>query len=181
VVDEDEENVKQPLARTAAHLEAIQARIAAKEEAEEEDDEEDEYGAEEGEGEEGEGEEAEVDYGEEEPEESLENPRFVPKEDKYFMHGEKLKNKFNEVELDSFMKLLNVKPHRQWEDNSVHHYKLGAHRYEDDSQHLDPHFHLLGEVERKHAEKIMVQDFRRGAEVRFQVGDKKPAHFNYRF
>jgi hypothetical protein len=28
------------------------------------------------------------------------------------MHGENLKNKFNEIELDSFMKLLNVKPHK---------------------------------------------------------------------
>jgi len=51
------------------------------------------------------------------------------------------------------MKLLNVKPTPQWEDDTTHHYKLGIHTYEDDSQHLDPYFHLLAEVERKAAEK----------------------------
>ena len=97
------------------------------------------------------------------------------------MHGENLKNKFNEVELDSFMKLLNVKPHKQWEDDSVHHYKLGAHTYEDDSQQLDPHYHILGEVERKHAERMMVEEFRRGTEVKFEFGTKRPSHYKYRF
>ena len=69
------------------------------------------------------------------------------------MHNEKLRGKFNEVELDSFMKLLNVKPLEQWEDDTTHHYKVGTHTYEDDSQHLDPYFHLLAEVERKHMER----------------------------
>lgn len=46
---------------------------------------------------------------------------------------------------------------------------------------LDPHFHLLGEVERKHAEKMMVEEFRRGSEVKFVVSEKKPAHYKYRF
>lgn len=79
------------------------------------------------------------------------------------------------------MKLLNVKPHRQWQDQSTHHYKLGQHRYEDDSQMLDPAFHTLSEEERKMAERITTEDFRKGSEVKFAVGDKKPVHRNYRF
>jgi hypothetical protein len=102
-------------------------------------------------------------------------------EDRYFQHGENLRGKFNEIELDSFMKLLNVKPHKQWQDESVHHYKLGVHTYEDDSQHLDPAYHLLGEVERQHADRIVVEDFRKGTEIKFSISEKRPAHFNYRF
>jgi hypothetical protein len=79
------------------------------------------------------------------------------------------------------MKLLNVKPHKQWEDTSVHHYKLGVHTYEDDSQQVDPYYHLLGEVERKHAERLMVEEFRKGTEVKFEFAEKRPAHYNYRF
>ena len=143
------------LARNKTHLELLQAKDAeAEEEAEEEEEEE--------EGEEGdeEGEEGgeEEDYGEEEEEEydfeGIEDLKF---KERYFNHGEHLRNKFNEVELDSFMRLLNVKPYKQWEDKSVHHYKLGVHTYEDDSQMLDPMFHLLGEVERKHADRLLVE------------------------
>lgn len=79
------------------------------------------------------------------------------------------------------MKLLNVKPFKQWEDTSTHHYKLGVHTYEDDSQQLDPFYHLLGEVERKHAERKLVEDFRKGTEVKFEVSEKKPARHSYRF
>jgi hypothetical protein len=57
---------------------------------------------------------------------------------------------------------------------------LGAHTYEDDSQHLDPAFHILAEVERKHQEKIAVEEFRKGSEVKFELS-KRPAHYNYRF
>lgn len=111
----------------------------------------------------------------------MEKIAHAPFEDSYFYRGENLRNKFNEVELDSFMKLLNVKPFKQWQDTSVHHYKLGTHTYEDDSQHLDPNFHLLGEVERKYAERIAVEEFRKGSEVKFEISEKKPAHYNYRF
>jgi len=52
------------------------------------------------------------------------------------------------------MKVLNVKPHRQWEDTSTHHYKLGVHDYEDISQELDPAYHILSEEERKAAERL---------------------------
>ena len=80
-------------------------------------------------------------------------PHAPIKEDRYFNHNETLKGKFNEVEIDAFMKLLNVKPLVQWEDDTTHHYKLGTHEYEDESQHLDPYFHLVAEVERKHMER----------------------------
>lgn len=174
------------LARSKIHRELLEARKAAKEEEEEEEEEE-----EGGEEEEGEGEEAEAEEeGGEEEEETVGEAPFPPMEkighiqmeDKYFYHGENLRNKFNEVELDSFMRLLNVKPHKQWQDTSVHHYKLGAHTYEDDGQQLDPAFHLLAEVERRHAEKLAVEEFRKGSEIKFEVSStKRPAHYDYRF
>ena len=82
------------------------------EEEEEEDDDEDE----DEEGEEGEGDEDED--AEEDEEEEVEDPTAVPddiigqqrRDDRYFNHNETLRAKFNEVELDSFMKLLNIKP-----------------------------------------------------------------------
>ena len=91
-----------------------------------------------------------------------------------------MRNRFNEIELDSFMKVLNVKPFKQWQDESLHHYKLGVHTYEDESQELDPFYHILAEVERKHAERMMVAEWRKGSEVKLEFG-KKPAHVNYRF
>jgi len=181
------EPVEKPFqwARSKSHRELQENKAAEAEAAADAESEE-----EEGEGEEGEGEGEEEPAEEEEEEGGVEEVPYPPKErvphikmeDKYFQHGENLRNKFNEVELDSFMKLLNVKPHKQWQDTSVHHYKLGAHTYEDDSQHLDPAFHILGEVERKHAEKTAVEEFRKGSEIKFEVNDKKrPANYNYRF
>jgi hypothetical protein len=181
---EDVEN-RPMIARSKIHRELLEAKKAEADADADEDEEE-----EEGEGEEGEegGEEeeaAEEGEGEEEPEEEVYPPKdtvaHAPQEDKYFQRGENLRNKFNEVELDSFMKLLNVKPHKQWQDTTTHHYKLGAHTYEDDSQQLDPNFHLLAEVERKYAEKIAVEEFRKGSEIKFEVSNKRPAHYNYRF
>jgi hypothetical protein len=167
-------------ARSKSHRELLESKGAEEEEEEEEEE------AAEGEGE-GEGEEEAA--AEEEEEEAPSDPEYppleklahVPFDDKYFVHGENLRNKFNEVELESFMKLLNVKPHKQWQDTTVHHYKLGAHTYEDDGQQLDLPFHILGEVERKHAEKIAVEEFRKGSEVKFEISEKRPAHYNYRF
>merc|ERR1719263_2761749 len=74
-------------------------------------------------------------------------------------HSEKLRDRYNDVELDSFMKLLNIKPNVQWTENNTHHYKMGVHTYEDDSQQLDPYYHLIAEVERKHMEKKQVLNF----------------------
>jgi hypothetical protein len=169
-------------ARSRTHRDLLDTKAAEAEaeEDEEEEEEEEEGGEEEGGEEEGGEEEGEAE------EEVVYPPAdvisHIPMERGYFMHGENLRNKFNEVELDAFMRLLNVKPHKQWQDTSVHHYKLGVHTYEDDSQQLDPAFHILGEVERKHAEKIAVEEWRKGSEVKFEVSDtKRPAHYNYRF
>merc|ERR1712100_239388 len=117
---------------------------------EDEDEDDDEEG---GEGDEEEEEEEEDEEPEDEnavPEEIVAGP---PQEDRYFMHNETLRGKYNEVELDQFMKLLNVKPIPQWQDDTTHHYKVGVHAYEDEAQQLDPYYHLLAEVERKHAER----------------------------
>jgi hypothetical protein len=46
---------------------------------------------------------------------------------------------------------------------------------------LDPQFHILSEAERKEAEKQKIRDWRKGQEIRFSVGNKKPLHYNYRF
>jgi cobalamin biosynthesis protein CobT len=123
------------LARSKAHKELLESKMV-----EEDEDEEEEEESEEEEGEE-EAAEEEAEEAAEEEEEAVEEEVYPPPqqvahaalEDRYFQRGENLRNKFNEVELDSFMKLLNVKPHKQWQDTSVHHYKLGVHTYEDDS------------------------------------------------
>ena len=151
------------------------------------EEEEDEDYDEEGEGEEGEGEGEEEygdygDYGEEveewNPKEKIASIELA---DRFFLRGDKLRKDYNEVELGNFMKLLNIKPHKQWQDESDFHYKLGLYRYEDDSQELDPAFHTLSEVERVHAEKQKVREWRSGSEVKFTFGDKTPTHRHRRF
>lgn len=82
-------------------------------------------------------------------------------------------NTYNEVELDSFMKLLNIKPIPQWQDETVYHYKSGVHSYEDESQELDPYYHMLAEVERKHVERQQAKKFRLGSEIKIVVDQKK--------
>ena len=104
--------------KTHRELQAARDAEFEEEEDEDEDDDDDEDEDEEGEGEEGE-EEGEGEEGEEEDEDEGEDEEEMPDEiighapsveDRYFLHNEKLRGKFNEVELDSFMKLLNVKP-----------------------------------------------------------------------
>ena len=167
--------------KTMRELQEARDAEEEEEEEEEEDEDEDEDEDEEGEGEEGEeGDEEEEEDDEEEEEEEMPDEiigHAPTVEDRYFLHNEKLRGKFNENELDSFMKLLNVKPLEQWEDESTHHYKVGTHTYEDDSQHLDPYFHLLAEVERKHMERQQTMDFRRGTEVKFVLDPKKKPVF----
>ena len=118
---------KLPMNTTSkTHRESAEARAAAAEEEEEEDEEEeeeDEEGDEEGDGE-GEGEEGddenedEEDDDDEEEDDDSEVPddsyKSLDIEDRYFMHNENLKKKYNEVEIDSFMKILNIKPITQW-------------------------------------------------------------------
>ena len=170
-----------------ARFEAMEAED--EEEEDDDDDDEDEDEDEEGEGEEGEegGEEAEEGEGEGEGEEEVEepeDPRLVPDDytagpdaaldhDRFFMHGEELKAKYNEIELDSFMKLLNVNPQVQWQDVHGHHYKAGMHAYEDESQNLDPYFHLIAEVERKHFERTEAHKFRLGSEIKIMGDDPR--------
>lgn len=94
-----------------------------------------------------------------------------------FEIGENIYDRHNRSEVDAFMKLLNVKPVTQWYDDTVHHYRMGAKVYEDESQEVDPYFHLLGEVERKHLERIRSMEFRRGTEVKLLVDPKKKPVF----
>ena len=183
-INEMENFPKSSTSRT--HKEAQEARSAEEEEEEEEeeeddDEDEDEEGEGEEEGEEGEGEDEEEEEEEEEDEEEGlpdENISYAQlSEDRSFAHNEKLRKKFNEVEVDGFMKLLNVKPVPQWEDDTSYHYKVGTHAYEDEGQHLDPYYHLLAEVERKHMERQQTADFRRGTEIKFVLDPKKKPVF----
>jgi hypothetical protein len=95
------------------------------------------------------------------------------KENRVFSLTDNAFDRFNRPELDGFMKILNIKPATQWYDNTNHHYKLGAKLYEDSAQELDPYFHLLAEVERKHYQRIATHDFRRGTEVKLDIDPKK--------
>jgi len=65
------------------------------------------------------------------------------------------------------MKILNIKPTTQWQDESHYHHKMGLHTYEDLGQEMDPYYHILGEVERKHAERTVYDEWRKGTEVKF--------------
>lgn len=100
--------------------------------------------------------------------------------DRFFI-GDKLKERYNTHEIDAFLRLLAVKPRMNWQDESTAHMKLGVHTYEDQSQELDPAFHTLSEVERHAAEKSQAREWRQGTEVRFNLGEKRPAYPNYRF
>ena len=79
------------------------------------------------------------------------------------------------------MRLLGIKPKTQWQDTSTHHYKLGAHAYEDEAQEIDADFHLLSESERKHADRIKTEEWRRGSEIKMVVDGRVPLRPNYRF
>lgn len=163
------------------HRDLLESRSAEEEEEEEDEDEEDEDEDEEGdeEGEEGDEEEEYDEEDDEEEEEGIPEDKFAtPKpESRFFKHHEKLNGKYNEVELDAFMKLLNVRARPQWQDETTHHYKVGAHAYEDDGQQMDPYFHLIAEVERKHMERQQALEFRRGTEVKFVMDPKKKPQY----
>ena len=130
--------------RTRRELAEARAAEAEEEEEDDDEDEDDEDEDEEGEGdEEGDGEGDEDGDGEDdedEDEEEGEDRDSIPPgieahpeyDDSYFMHNEKLHDKYNEVELDSFMKLLNIKPVVQWQDRTDFHHKLGVRTYEDE-------------------------------------------------
>lgn len=116
-----------------------------------------------------------------EPEEEPDWPypeRKFPVQDEagFFDVHEKLTDKFDEIELDTFMKFLNVKPFRNWEDKAGYHNRLGVRTPEDFSQRVDPEYHMLAEVEREEFERKIFSNHRMGSTVRFTVGNKKP-HF----
>jgi hypothetical protein len=95
-----------------------------------------------------------------------------------------MREAYSDIEIEAFMKILNVKPHRQWQDQSTHHYKLGAHAYEDEAQELDPQFHILSEEERKEAERLLTHQWRAGHEIKIDVEGKNrpiPMRYQYRF
>lgn len=92
-----------------------------------------------------------------------------------------MRDAYSEVELDNFMKMLDMGPKLQWQDATTHHYKLGLHNYEDESQEMDPDFHLLSESERKEAARIQTKEWRSGTEVAFVIDGKVPLRPNYRF
>ena len=153
------------------------AELEAEMEEEDDDDDEDED-------EEGEDEEEDEDEGEEDEEE--EDPLALPpdfyrpplKDDRFFRHNETLRQRFNEVEIEGFMKILNMKPYRQWQDDTKYHYKAGVKAYEDESQSLDPYFHLLAEVERKSLQRHEALGFRKGSEVKLIPDSKKAPVFS---
>lgn len=179
-INELENMPKNTTGRT--HRELLESRSAEEEEEEEDEEEEDEDEDEEGdeEGEEGDEEEEDEEEDEEEeeeggiPEDRIAKPRA---ESTFFKHHEKLNGKYNEVELDSFMKLLNVRARPQWQDETTHHYKVGTHTYEDIGQQMDPYFHLIAEVERKHMERQQALEFRRGTEIKFVLDPKKKPQY----
>lgn len=92
----------------------------------------------------------------------------------YFKPDETVTDKFNDIELDSFMKFLNVQPFFNWRDRSSFHSRTGAHIDEDLAQKIDPEYHILGEVEREAFERNMFAEHRKGSTVRFVVDNKKP-------
>jgi hypothetical protein len=114
-------------------LEALEAEAAAEEDEDDEEEDEDE----EGDGGEGEGgdEDEEDDYGEEEeadPSAAVFGKVLLdtkPGDNKYLNDHEKIRSKFNEVEVEAFMKLLDIKPTRDWKDESVYHWSAGMHAY----------------------------------------------------
>jgi hypothetical protein len=92
-----------------------------------------------------------------------------------------MRNTYSEVELENFMKMLNIAPRAQWEDTSSHHYKTGIHKYEDENQEMDPDWHLLSETERKVADRQKTKEWRSGTEVNFVLDGRVPIRPNYRF
>lgn len=92
----------------------------------------------------------------------------------FFNPEEKLRDKYDNVELDSFMKFLDVKPFYNWYDEHNWHSRLGFHPTEDFSQRVDPEHHMIADVERETFEKLIFKEHRSGSAVRFRVGKAKP-------
>jgi hypothetical protein len=118
---------------------------------------------------------------EEEPDWPVEQPKYVPefsRPNAFFNESESIRDKFDEIELDNFMKLLDCQPFRNWKDNSMWQNRLGFHDTEDHAQKIDPEYHMYGEVEREEFEKMIFRKHRSGSTVRFVLGQKKPRFHN---
>lgn len=102
-------------------------------------------------------------------------------EDRFFRAGESLRGRYNEIEIEQFLKLLGVKARNQWQDVHKYHHKQGLHQYEDEGQETDLDFHLLSESERVHADRNATKEFRSGSEIKFVIDGRKPIYPNYRF
>lgn len=187
--EEIEDKPRYPTSPSFAGM--IADRYAEPEEEDEEEfygsegDDDDEEGDEEGDEDEEGGEEDYGDYGEEEEDDDPWPSQDVlasrPMEDRFFRSGETLRGKYNDIEIEHFMKLLGVKPRTQWQDKSVYHHKLGLHHYEDEAQEIDVDYHLLSESERKHVDRQQTKEFRSGSEIKLVVDGRKPIYPNYRF
>lgn len=92
----------------------------------------------------------------------------------YFNPGESIRDRFDDNEIESFMKFLDITPFRNWKSTSHYHNRIGFHVPEDFAQRVDPEYHMAGEVEREMFERLLFRKHRSGATVRFVVGDKKP-------
>lgn len=80
------------------------------------------------------------------PPKQYKDPRVETSE--FFRRNEKLQDRFNEHEVEGFLKLLNVKPNSNYNDRSLFHHATGVHAYYDEAQEVDPQYHLVAEVER---------------------------------
>ena len=97
-----------------------------------------------------------------------------PSPSTFFGENEKLEDKYEDIELDSFMKFLDVKPFLSWRDRAGYHNRLGMHTAEDFSQKVDPDYHIVAEAEREAFERRMFKRHRTGSTVRFVVDGSKP-------
>lgn len=104
----------------------------------------------------------------------------------FFSASEKIGQRFNDHDIALFMGLSGTNPFVSWRDHvhnqrtgNKYHWAISSHSHEDRHQELDPDFHLMGEVERQHMDKIKTRNFRRGAVVRFDTGGQPvfPKHF----
>lgn len=106
-------------------------------------------------------------------------PHMVHKEPKItqsarFGATDKIFDKYEDAELDSFMKFLDVQPFLGWRDRAGYHSRLGLHSIEDFSQRVDPDYWMLSEVEREMFERRIFKEHRQGSTVRFVVDGSKP-------
>lgn len=110
------------------------------------------------------------------PPEGHDKPQPRPRSE-FFQRHETLKTKYNELEIDAFLKILNVKPLSNWADDSLYHHSLGLKTFEDDGQYTDNQYLMHADVERQHVERAETLAFRQGAAIRFNVGGNKQPVF----